>query len=197
MSGLCHSSCFAIAVCAFAAITAASGSGRQMARVTEDRAALYAGIESPQESAAALLPAATVLEVCGDYDPAARLIPVNPPPSLALYIYRDLVKDGRVAVDKSQVRTGPSATAGVVGSLAKGDNVETKGVYGDWYKIAPPPQMRFWIAREQVETFIEMSEDEMVMDLLKRLHKAFSTPDDEQADTNAPFALPLETDVSR
>ncbi|MDD4101630.1 MAG: SH3 domain-containing protein [Kiritimatiellae bacterium] len=189
----CHMACFSAVICAIAA-AAASEPGRLMARVTAERAALYTGIDSPQESAAAWLPLATELEVRGEDDGVSLWIPVLAPDSLSLYIYRDLVKSGLVTADKSQVRAGPSATAVVVGSMNKGDRVETRGVYGDWRRITPPPEVSFWIARDQAEVFVKMSEEELVADLLKRLHAAFSAPDGELSETNAPPAA-VETNA--
>jgi hypothetical protein len=156
-----------------------------MVRVTDQRAALYAGTNSPQESVAAWLPAATELEVRGVSDPASERVMVRPPESLELYIYRDLVKDGRVAVDKSQVRSAPSATARALFSLNRGERVEIRGVYGDWCRISPPAGLSFWMDRGQTEPFIRISEEDLVADLLKRLHAAFSASDEFLSDTNA------------
>lgn len=186
-----------------AASPAEDGAGRVlMVSVTDQRAALYAGTNSPHESVAAWLPAATELEVRGVSDPASEWVLVRPPESLELYIYRDLVKDGRVAVDKSQIRSAPSVTARALFSLNRGERVEVRGVYGDWCRISPPPGMNFWMDRGQLQPFIRMSEEELVADLLKRLHTAFSVPGEVLADTNAPPeavqsnappALPFET----
>jgi len=198
----CHIAGVATILCALAAVAdaPASDSGRVMARVMEERAALYAGADSPQENVAAWLPPATELEVCGAYDAAAPWVTVRPPDSLTLFIYCDLVKDGRVTADQSQVRSSPSSAARAVGSLNKGDLVEVRGVYGDWHRIAPPAAMRFWMKRDQVEIFVKMSDAELSADLLRRLHAAFSVGDNDvsgQAGTNVlSAALAATTSVA-
>lgn len=76
---------------------------------------------------------------------------VKPPEEIDLWVYGELLIDGRVAVPKLQVRAGPGINYQAVGSLTKGDKVIVRGSHADWVKIAPPDGSVIWISREYVE----------------------------------------------
>ena len=77
-------------------------------------------------------------------------VQVQAPPSLDLWIYSELVRDGHIAVNQAQVRGGPGVQFKRVGGLDQGTPVEIRGVAGDWTRIAPPAGCFLWINRAYV-----------------------------------------------
>lgn len=76
---------------------------------------------------------------------------VVPPDEVSLWIYGELVRDGRVTVDKAQVRGGPGLQYKNVGMLARGAAVEVRGQLGEWLKIRPPEGTSLWVSAAYVE----------------------------------------------
>lgn len=134
-------------VCAHAQTDPQAGPDR--VRGIEGRVAIYASTNAPRE-VLAWLPPDTVLTVYGALKEDVW-VPVEAPAALNAWIYRDLVRGGCVAADKSRVRAGPDLTYPSVATLDKGDPVEIRGSYGDWLKIKPPAGLNFWVLRDQVE----------------------------------------------
>ncbi|MDR2850048.1 MAG: SH3 domain-containing protein [Verrucomicrobiota bacterium] len=122
-------------------------------RGTEARLPVYASTNAPLE-AAGWLPGNTVLTVPGTLG-EGPWVSVAAPDELNVWVYRELVREGRIAADKSQVRAGAGLAFPPVASLDRGAPVEVRGVFGDWLKIKPPPGVRFWVLRGQVEPFEE------------------------------------------
>lgn len=114
------------------------------------RVAVYASTNSPRE-AVAWLPSDTVFLVQGALKDDEPWVRVDPPDAVSVWLYRELVRDGRVLVDKSQVRAGAGPFFPPIASLDKGTRVETRGVYGDWLKIKPSSDIGFWVLHDQVE----------------------------------------------
>lgn len=119
-------------------------------RVIEGRAAVFASTNAARE-ALAWLPAGTELSVRGELPDESVWVHVEPPESVTVWIYRELVRDGMVAADKSRLRSGAGLNFRAVGSLNKGTRVEVRGRYGDWLRIKPPAGLDFWMLRDQVE----------------------------------------------
>ncbi len=126
-------------------------------RGIEGRVALYASTNANRE-AAAWFPADTVFIVSGTLKEDVW-VPVEAPEGLNVWLYRDLVRSGCVVSDKSLVRAGPGLTYPYIATLNQGDTVETRGSYGDWLKIKPPPGLRFWVLRDQVEALAMASSE--------------------------------------
>jgi hypothetical protein len=137
----------AVAVLAHAVAFAEENACR--VRVIEGRVAIFASTNAVRE-AVAWQPSGTELVVRGELSDEAWVC-VDPPENVNVWVYRELVKDGRVLADKSRVRSGAGLAFRPVGSLSKGDRVEVRGTYGDWLKVKPPPDVRFWVLRDQVE----------------------------------------------
>lgn len=78
-------------------------------------------------------------------------VKVATPDNIDLWIYSNLVKDGKVAVNNAQVRVGAGLNFNVVGQLQRGDSVTTRGKVGDWLKIAPFPTAALWVTNAYVE----------------------------------------------
>ncbi len=123
-------------------------------RVIEGRAAVFASTNAVRE-ALAWLPSGTEFVVRGELTDGAWVC-VEPPDHVSVWIYRELVRDGVVLADKSRLRSGAGLTFRPVGSLNKGDRVEVRGSYGDWLRIKPPPEVCFWMLRDQVEPLAAM-----------------------------------------
>jgi SH3-like domain-containing protein len=78
-------------------------------------------------------------------------VEVTPPPSIELWVHQDFIQDGKSTVEKLNVRAGPGINYNVVGSLAKGEAVTTKGTFNDWIRIAPMASASLWVNKEYVE----------------------------------------------
>jgi len=162
--------------------------GGSSVRGIQGRLALYAATNPPLE-AVAWLPAETVLVVVGELTDAPWT-PVEAPDTVALWIYRDLVRDGEVLADKSLVRAGAGMTFRPLASLARGTPVQVRGMYGDWLKIAPPSGMTFWVLRDQIEPLAEWPPDSTAPqtppDLYSALIDALTRPPAQQPEPDAP-----------
>lgn len=75
---------------------------------------------------------------------------VSPPESIEFCVHRDFVTNGVVQATKLTVRAGPGINYSRVGQLAKGDTVAVRGEFGEWLKIAPPPEASLWVSRDLV-----------------------------------------------
>lgn len=89
------------------------------------------------------------LRVLGD--PDQEWVEVVPPEEVDLWIFSDLVEDGRVIVRLAQVRAGAGLNYQVVGRVERDGAVNVRGRLGDWLRIAPPPGSALWISRRYVE----------------------------------------------
>ena len=125
-------------------------------RGIEGRVPVYASTNANRE-AVAWLPADTLFTVRGPLNDVDAWVPVDAPDNVFVWIYRDLVRDGRVVADKSRVRAGAALTYPHVASLDRGERVEVRGSFGDWLKIKPPPGLNFWVLRDHVEPLAESS----------------------------------------
>lgn len=79
-------------------------------------------------------------------------VEVVPPESLDLWVYREFVKGNAVTGDKLYVRAGPGINYSVVGTLQRGTVVAPRGEFGEWLKIAPPPECSLWVSRTYVSS---------------------------------------------
>ena len=70
------------------------------------------------------------------------------PPSVDLWVYSELIRDGRITVNKAQVRGGQGLQFQRVGELIRDTPVVTRGALGDWTRIAPTSECYLWISRE-------------------------------------------------
>ncbi len=75
------------------------------------------------------------------------------PASVDLWMYNELIRDGKVAVNRAQVRGGPGLQFKPVGQLDRDTPVEIRGVLGDWTRIGPTSACFLWINRQYVEPF--------------------------------------------
>lgn len=82
---------------------------------------------------------------------AGNWIQVIPPPKVDLWVFDEFITDNRVAVSKLHVRGGPGINYKTVGMLDKGDEVISRGVKGEWRKIAPLPSCALWISSDYAE----------------------------------------------
>lgn len=119
-------------------------------RGIEGRVAVYAATNSLRE-AVAWLPSGAEFSVRGELSDEDVWVRIDPPESVSVWVYRELVREGVVLADKVRVRAGAGLNGHPVGALNKGDRVEVRGTYGDWLKIKPPPGSDFWVLRDQVE----------------------------------------------
>lgn len=82
-------------------------------------------------------------------------IEVDPPPGAYVWIYGDLVENGKVKAPKAILRAGAGTSFTSVGKLEKGATVqikdEFKSEFGSWLKVIPPSNCRFYVSRKYVE----------------------------------------------
>ena len=78
-------------------------------------------------------------------------IAVEAPSDVDLWVYGELVKEGKVAVSKVSVRSGPGINYRPVGTLTRDTAVDVRGSRNDWLKIAAPSSCRLWISSQYVE----------------------------------------------
>jgi SH3-like domain-containing protein len=131
-----------------AAVCPAAGAARFF-RATADRVNLRARPSDASEVVGQVM--AGDLLMVADGQATGEWVRVTPPPSVSLWIYGELVREGRVAVDKAQVRGGPGIQFKAVGQLRRGTPVECRGQVGDWMRIAPPEGSALWISRAYIE----------------------------------------------
>ncbi len=156
-------------------------------RVIEGRAAVFATTNAVRE-AVVWLPAGAECAVRGELteDP---WVCVEPPENVSVWIYRELVRDGLVRANKSRLRSGAGLNFRPVGSLNKGDRVEVRGAYGDWFRIRPPREVNFWILRDQVEPLAAMSPESVETNLEVTVAVGIVTNEPVAVTTNAVSAI--------
>lgn len=96
------------------------------------------------------LVAGDLMVVDGD---EGQFLRVRPPSDLRLYLFRTFVLDGAVEGNRVNVRLAPDLESPVVARLNTGDQVmgEVSSLYPKWMEIAPPDQVRFFVAKDFVE----------------------------------------------
>jgi hypothetical protein len=87
-------------------------------------------------------------------------VEIVPPDSVDVWAYREFIKDGMVTVDRLNLRAGPGINFSIVGSVANGQTVTTRGQFGEWVKVAPV-NASLWISREFVEPIVYEQQQEM------------------------------------
>lgn len=148
-------SVFVATVCFLLSAMAAEENQALRVRGIEGRVAVYATTNRLRE-AVAWLPSGAEFSVRGDLSDEDVWVRIEPPESVSVWVYRELVREGVVQADKVRVRAGAGLNGRPVGTLNKGDRVEVRGTYGDWLRIKPPPGSDFWVLRDQVEQLAVM-----------------------------------------
>ena len=76
---------------------------------------------------------------------------VQAPEQLDFWVSGQYLKDGVVVPPKLNVRSGPSGNYTVMCVVKKGDQLDVRGAFNDWIKIAPPKGSKVWISSKYVE----------------------------------------------
>ena len=79
---------------------------------------------------------------------------VQAPAGTKAYIFRSFVLDNIVEGNHVNIRLEPSLEAPVIGHMNAGDKIENPSispVNTKWLEIAPPPQTRFYVAKDYLE----------------------------------------------
>ena len=145
-----------------------------LVRGIEGSLPVYAATNAPLE-AVAVVPGDAVLTVLGALTDDLW-VPVAAPDAVSVWIYRDLVRDGVTRADKCQVRSGAGMAYRPVASLDRGMPVEVRGRYGDWLRIKPPPEVGFWVLRDQVVSTGMQPEQDIYTALINALTNAPPLP---------------------
>lgn len=143
----------------------------ELARVKGERAGVYVLTNAVKEAVAWLNPGSE-LWVRGDLEGEGLWLEVERPFGVALWVYRELVKDGVVRSPRTTLRTGPGVKYQVVQSVERGSVLKVQGVYGDWLRVAPPDGCLFWVLRSQVEAVVggvELTPEELVAGVFSEL----------------------------
>ena len=112
---------------------------------------LYAK-ENDEGTKVATLPSGTVLEKIGEG--SSGWIKVKAP-TVDCWIFSDTVSGNRVTSSRGRVRTEPNPTSYEITILPRGAQIEPRGKQGEWTKIAPPPNVAFWVKPESVKATTE------------------------------------------
>ncbi|MDD5705711.1 MAG: SH3 domain-containing protein [Kiritimatiellae bacterium] len=121
-------------------------------RVTGDRVSLRARASDTVEVVGQVMNGEEL--IAPDGIGTGEWVRVTPPDAVNLWIYGELVRDGRVAVNKAQVRGGPGLQYKRVGEIESGAAVAVRGQLGEWLKIAPTPESSLYISRRYVQAVV-------------------------------------------
>lgn len=146
---------FSIAVSALCAFVAAVSPA---AAETRFQASSSAPIHARPDSASPVLATANPGEIFfADHDEGAWTA-VAPPDRVALWIHSDFVDGTRVEAKTVQLRTAPSLSSDVAGSLSRGATILQRGKQGDWLQIAPPSSALVYIESSRLAPVAERTE---------------------------------------
>jgi hypothetical protein len=67
------------------------------------------------------------------------------PTNAGVWINAAFVKEGVVAADRLQVRSGPGSTFRDIGAVRRGERLVTLETRGDWIRCQPPAEASVWI----------------------------------------------------
>jgi uncharacterized protein YraI len=73
---------------------------------------------------------------------------VQAPTNMGVWVKGEFVRNGAVAGDKVNVRSGPGVSYRSVGSVRGGAAVQVREVRGEWTCIVPPEGVSLWIKKE-------------------------------------------------
>jgi len=73
------------------------------------------------------------------------------PPDTKVWIKSSLLENGAVSAKKVNLRAGPSENFGIVGTLNKGDAVQTVDTKGEWTQIQAPPNAYAFVAAQYLK----------------------------------------------
>ena len=104
----------------------------------------------------------------------AEWVEVVTPTNVDGWIHREFYVDGRVNVKKLNVRAGPGINYKVLGEMRRNDPVEVRGEFGEWLKIAPPPDSSVWISSAYVESARPGNREPMGSDTAREPYRAES-----------------------
>jgi uncharacterized protein YraI len=72
------------------------------------------------------------------------------PANAAVWVKAEFIKDGKAAVDRVNLRSGPGTTYRSIGTLPENQRVVAVETRGDWLRIAPPEGLTVWISGKVV-----------------------------------------------
>ncbi len=122
-------------------------SGEELfARIKSDRVNLRAKPDATGEVVAQ----ATLDERLRVLETTEQWVRVVPPDRVDLWVHRDFIKDGLSVGEKVNVRAGAGINFSVVGQYTRGEQVQIRGQFGEWLKVAPS-NSALWVSREFVD----------------------------------------------
>ncbi len=137
-----------LAICSLLAGWAALAPAATKIRAKGDRVCLRAAPD-PEAEVVTQLAAGDSLQAQGSLD--GEWVEVEIPPSADVWVYGELLRDGKVSAERVQVRSGPGINYRTLGKLDQGQSVAVRQTSGEWLSIAPPPGCTAWIFRKFVE----------------------------------------------
>jgi uncharacterized protein YgiM (DUF1202 family) len=78
-------------------------------------------------------------------------VEVAAPDSVDVWVHKEFVANNRVSADRLYVRGGPGINWQSVGQMVRDEPIVVRGEFGEWFKIAPPPNCSLWVSRKYIE----------------------------------------------
>lgn len=144
----------AVSVVVFALCLSAGAEIITRVRVVGQRVNLRATAEATSE-VVGQVSEGDILEAKSFMDEWVEIIP---PESVDLWVYGELIRESTVTANSLNVRAGPGLTYSIVGTLAAGSALQTRGEHAGWLKIAPNAMCSLWVNR----LFVEVLQPEKV-----------------------------------
>ncbi|MBS0619991.1 MAG: hypothetical protein JSS61_00835 [Verrucomicrobia bacterium] len=79
---------------------------------------------------------------------------VEPPSDTKAYVFRSFVLDNVVEGNRVNIRLEPHLDAPIIGHFSSGDRIDSaviSATNNKWLEIAPPEQLRFYVAKDYIE----------------------------------------------
>ena len=80
----------------------------------------------------------------------SRWAQIQIPESVPVYVHATFLDGDTVAATKLNIRGGPGENYSVLGSLQRGEKVQSLGKQGDWVRISPTPETYAFVAADYV-----------------------------------------------
>ncbi|MDZ4200494.1 MAG: SH3 domain-containing protein [Kiritimatiellia bacterium] len=77
-------------------------------------------------------------------------VEIAAPGSVEAWVHRELIENGKVRVNRLNIRGGPGINYREIGTLNRDDRVEVLREFNEWLRITPPSSASVWINRKYV-----------------------------------------------
>lgn len=129
------------------AACSASAQTAFVAKVTGDRVNLRGRPESNGE----IVGKANYGDVLAVREIGETWVSVAPPAGVKAWIHKEFVTEGRVATKELNVRAGPGVNYPRIGSMRRGEEIQTIETFNEWIAVPPPSNAAVWVSRQWLE----------------------------------------------